>query len=351
MSIELNSVSKEFTVGEPILNQVTATIQTGEFFVIVGPSGCGKSTLLRMIAGLSDITDGQIQISGQVVNELPPKERQLSMVFQNYALYPFLSVWDNVAFGLKARKLEANEIKQRVTDALKMVNLTDFSKRKPRELSGGQQQRVALARAVASDTKICLMDEPLSNLDAQLRVKMRQEISNLQRKLGLTLIYVTHDQVEAMTMADHIMVLNQHQVQQIGTPAEIYRKPANEFVASFFGTPQINILPLKDHFAGPLADNIPDENIVKVGVRPDETILVHADSTHADAFVKSCEFLGNETIVYALMNDGTRIQVVLKGEQIFQANEPVMVKYSGDKLFFDKKGKRIELPKGAVANA
>lgn len=186
MTTLLTNVCKQYDdQGKTVLKNVTAKIETGEFFVIVGPSGCGKSTLLRMIAGLTQISNGEISIDGQIVNNLPPKDRNLTMVFQSYALFPFLSVWDNVAFGLRARKHEQSEIEERVNNALKMVNLEDLKERKPRELSGGQRQRVALARAVASDAKICLMDEPLSNLDAQLRIKMRQEIYALQRKLGI----------------------------------------------------------------------------------------------------------------------------------------------------------------------
>ncbi len=243
MGIELKGITKTYDhATTPVLNGIDAEIQDGELFVIVGPSGCGKSTLLRMIAGIIPISDGILTINGQVMNGVPPKDRNLSMVFQSYALYPFLSVRDNVAFGLKARKMPTDEIEKRVNDALAMVTLTPFADRKPRELSGGQRQRVALARAIASDSKICLMDEPLSNLDAQLRVRMRSEIRELQRKLGLTLIYVTHDQTEAMTMADHVMVLNDQHVQQIDAPLDIYNHPANHFVAQFFGTPQINLL-------------------------------------------------------------------------------------------------------------
>lgn len=364
MSISLRNVRKDYDQQTKVLENVSAEVQTGEFFVIVGPSGCGKSTLLRMIAGLTPITDGEVRINDQVVNELPPKARKLTMVFQNYALYPFLSVWDNVAFGLKARKLSQSDVQQRVEHALKMVNLTDFSKRKPRELSGGQRQRVALARAVASDAEICLMDEPLSNLDAQLRIKMRQEIYQLQRKLGLTLIYVTHDQVEAMTMADHIMVLNDQHVQQIGTPSEIYQNPENEFVAQFFGTPQINILSAKrsakNHHLLTIGSNdlqlALDEEVprdqLRVGVRPDEmTVSPAASSVDANAVVKNTEFLGNETIVYATLNSGGDVRIVLPGQVSFRGYEPVKVGIGSHLLFFDDQGQRIDLAKEAVANA
>lgn len=193
MSIELSNISKTYNGSDFVLSDISVKIETGEFFAIVGPSGCGKSTLLRMIAGLIPITSGELKINDKDVTNLPPQERSLTMVFQNYALFPFLSVKDNVAFGLKARKMEKSEIDSRVINALELVNLSEYKERKPGELSGGQRQRVALARAIASDAKICLMDEPLSNLDAQLRNKMRSEIRELQQKLGLTLIYVTHD--------------------------------------------------------------------------------------------------------------------------------------------------------------
>lgn len=363
MSISLRNIRKDYDSQTEVLKDVSADVQTGEFFVIVGPSGCGKSTLLRMIAGLTPITDGDVLINDKVVNDLPPKARKLTMVFQNYALYPFQTFWDNVAFGLKARKLNQSDIQHRVDHALEMVNLTEFSKRKPRELSGGQRQRVALARAVASDAEICLMDEPLSNLDAQLRIKMRQEIYNLQRKLGLTLIYVTHDQVEAMTMADHIMVLNDQHVQQIGTPSDIYQHPANEFVAQFFGTPQINILPAKrssenDHLLTIASDDIEialDEAVpvaeLRVGVRPDQLRVSRTDSVESNAVVKNTEFLGDETIVYATLNSGDNIRAVISGQVSFRAYEPIKVTIGSNLLFFNNQGQRIALSKEEVVHA
>ncbi len=362
MSISLRDVRKDYDQQTEVLKNVSADIQTGEFFVIVGPSGCGKSTLLRMIAGLTPITDGEVRINDTVVNELPPKARKLTMVFQNYALYPFLSVWDNVAFGLKARKLSQSDVQSRVNNALTMVNLTEFAKRKPRELSGGQRQRVALARAVASDADICLMDEPLSNLDAQLRIKMRQEIYNLQRKLGLTLIYVTHDQVEAMTMADHIMVLNDQRVQQIGTPADIYQHPANEFVAEFFGTPQINLLSARRSSENShvllmasdmelaLNEEVPAEQL-RVGARPDQLQITRTDEVDANAVVKNTEFLGNETIVYATLNSGDDVRAVVSGQLSFRNYEPIKIQVKGDLLFFDADGKRLPLVKEAAVHA
>lgn len=360
MSTILNQVSKQYSEKEDILKDVSAEIETGEFFVIVGPSGCGKSTLLRMIAGLTSISGGEISIDGQVVNDLQPKDRKLTMVFQSYALFPFLNVWDNVSFGLKARKIDQAEVHQRVNDALDMVNLSELKDRKPRELSGGQRQRVALARAVASDAKICLMDEPLSNLDAQLRIKMRQEIYQLQRKLGITLIYVTHDQVEAMTMADHIMVLNDHEVQQIGTPTEIYQEPANEFVANFFGTPLINLLPAKrinDHtldidgdFKVKTNQKI-SENEVNVGIRPGELQIEASDELNANSTVKSSEFLGDETIVYTTMNSGKEVRVLVPGKAVFSPYERVRIASSGNVFLFDADHKRIPFEMEDLVNA
>jgi len=362
MSTMLTNVCKQYDQGKTVLSNVSAEIQTGEFFVIVGPSGCGKSTLLRMIAGLTQITDGEISINDKVVNNLPPKDRNLTMVFQSYALFPFLSVWDNVAFGLKARNNNTTEaIKQRVDDALKMVNLEELKDRKPRELSGGQRQRVALARAVASDAKICLMDEPLSNLDAQLRIKMRQEIYSLQRKLGLTLIYVTHDQVEAMTMADHIMVLHNSKVQQIGTPTEIYKKPANEFVASFFGVPPINLLPatkasgnninVNDDFQITVDQDVPTDGF-KVGIRPTEIQIEPADELSANASVMSVEFLGDERIVYAKMNNNDiEIAVIVSSESDFAAYDTIKVSATDNVLLFNNDGVNITKNVEDVVNA
>ncbi|MCH4009079.1 ABC transporter ATP-binding protein [Companilactobacillus sp.] len=360
MSTILKNISKQYDQGEKVIDNISAEIQTGEFFVIVGPSGCGKSTLLRMIAGLTSISAGTIKIEDRVVNDLEPKDRNLTMVFQSYALFPFLSVWDNVAFGLKARKNDSKVINERVDNALKMVNLEELRDRKPRELSGGQRQRVALARAVASDAKICLMDEPLSNLDAQLRIKMRQEIYALQRKLGLTLIYVTHDQVEAMTMADHIMVLNDSKIQQVGTPSEIYTHPANEFVASFFGVPPINILPAKkvsdrilqvnNDFEVELSQDLTQSN-VHVGVRPNELQVRKSDELHANATIKTVEYLGDQKIVHAKLSHGGTISAIVPSSDSFDAFENVEITSSNNFLLFDVNGNNITQEMEAVANA
>lgn len=225
-----------------IIKGVSVDIADGEFCVLVGPSGCGKSTLLRMIAGLEEISGGQISIGGKVVNDMPPKERDIAMVFQNYALYPHKSIYENMAFGLRLAKVPDQEIAKRVADAASMLDLTPFLDRKPKQLSGGQMQRVALGRALVRNPDVFLLDEPLSNLDAKLRVRMREEITALHQGIGTSMIYVTHDQVEAMTMANRIVIMESGMIQQVGAPLEVYDKPANVFVASFIGSPEMNLL-------------------------------------------------------------------------------------------------------------
>src|SRR5580658_37856 len=224
------------------IHGVDCAIADGEFIVIVGPSGCGKSTLLRMVAGLESVTSGEIRINGKVVNNLEPKDRDIAMVFQNYALYPHMSVYDNMAYGLKIRKMSKDEIRTRVEKAANILELKDYLTRKPRELSGGQRQRVAMGRAIVREPAVFLFDEPLSNLDAKLRVQMRSEIQSLHARLSTTSLYVTHDQVEAMTLAHRAIVMEKGNVEQVGTPTDIYEKPATLFVASFIGSPPMNLL-------------------------------------------------------------------------------------------------------------
>jgi len=239
--ILLDKLVKKF--GKVIaVNNITLEIKDGEFFTLLGPSGCGKTTTLRLVAGLEYPDQGRIYMDGQDVTDLPPKDRDVAMVFQNYALYPHMSVFDNIAFPLKIRKVPKQEIRRKVKEVAEMLQINELLDRKPRQLSGGQQQRVALARAIVREPKVFLLDEPLSNLDAKLRVYMRAELKALQKRLGVTTIYVTHDQVEAMTMADRIAVMNEGIVQQIGTPADIYHKPANTFVAGFIGSPPMNFI-------------------------------------------------------------------------------------------------------------
>jgi multiple sugar transport system ATP-binding protein len=235
-------VSKIYPDGTQAVHDLELEIQDGELMVLVGPSGCGKTTALRMLAGLEEISEGEIRIGDRIVNDLTPKDRDIAMVFQSYALYPHMSVYDNLAFGLKLRKLPKKEVDERVRRAAKVLQIEEFLKRKPRALSGGQRQRVAMGRAIVREPQAYLMDEPLSNLDAKLRVQMRAEIHQLQRRLGVTTIYVTHDQVEAMTMGDRVAVMNAGHLQQVDTPQVLYDQPVNEFVAGFIGSPSINLV-------------------------------------------------------------------------------------------------------------
>lgn len=314
--IELDRVSKYFSEGMPILKEASFTIHDGEFFILVGPSGCGKSTLLNMIVGLEEVSSGEIRVDGIVVNDLDPKDRNMAMVFQSYAIYPHMSVRENIAFPLRIAKMSKGEITRRVNDAAVILDLTALLDRKPASLSGGQRQRVAMGRALVREPKVFLLDEPLSNLDARLRVQMRTEIARLHKRLGTTMIYVTHDQTEAMTLGDRIAVMNQGEVQQIGTPQELYRHPANLFVASFIGSPSMNLLPARiaksrlilpfGEIALPneLMPQTPTENVqVVVGIRPEDFRHVKPDSIQDgelvfDATIEVAEWLGAELDVY-----------------------------------------------------
>ncbi|KAA2235013.1 sn-glycerol-3-phosphate import ATP-binding protein UgpC [Salinarimonas soli] len=242
-SVTLKDVRKVYAGGVEAVKGVSLDIDDGAFCVLVGPSGCGKSTLLRMVAGLETISGGTVDIGGRVVNAIEPSERDIAMVFQNYALYPHMSVYENMAYGLKNRGTPKAEIEARVGEAARILAIEPFLKRRPRELSGGQRQRVAMGRAIVRKPQVFLFDEPLSNLDAKLRVQMRVEIKRLQRQLGVTSIYVTHDQVEAMTLSDKLVVMSGGQIEQVGTPTDVYRRPATRFVATFIGSPPMNILP------------------------------------------------------------------------------------------------------------
>ncbi len=281
--VAIKEVHKHYGAVEA-LKGIDIEIDTGEFVALVGPSGCGKTTLLRMIAGLEDITAGDIEIAGRVVNDLQPKARDIAMVFQNYALYPHMKVKDNMSFSMQLAGAPKDEIKQKVEEAARILNLSDYLERFPRELSGGQRQRVAMGRAIVRNPKVFLFDEPLSNLDAKLRVSMRAEIKSLHQRLGTTAVYVTHDQIEAMTMADKIVVMSNGRVEQIGTPLELYDEPQNLFVAAFIGSPSMNLLDAKVVDGGfqvanqPLIASGPTDWLdngrdVVVGVRPDNFAL------------------------------------------------------------------------------
>ncbi|HXY84660.1 MAG TPA: ATP-binding cassette domain-containing protein, partial [Gaiellaceae bacterium] len=241
--VTFDQVTKTYPDGTTAVNALDLDIQNGEFMVLVGPSGCGKTTALRMVAGLEDISKGVLRIGDRVVNYVPSRDRDIAMVFQSYALYPHLSVYDNIAFGLRVKKVPRQEIERRVGNAARILGLEPFLKRKPRALSGGQRQRVAMGRAIVREPSAFLMDEPLSNLDAKLRVQMRGEIASIQRDLGVTTIYVTHDQVEAMTMGDRVAVIRKGELQQVADPQTLYDRPVNLFVAGFIGAPPINLLP------------------------------------------------------------------------------------------------------------
>lgn len=310
--VELIDVSKSYDKQVDVISNINVTIEPGEFFVLVGPSGCGKSTMLRMIAGLEEITGGTLKIGDQVANHLTPNKRDLSMVFQNYALYPHLTVQQNITFGLDVKRMKKDEQRQKAKEVAEMLGLQAYLDRKPRELSGGQRQRVALARSIVSETPICLMDEPLSNLDAKLRAHMRSEIRRIQRKLGITMIYVTHDQVEAMTMGDRIMILHEGKIQQIGKPIDIYNYPANPFVATFIGAPPMNLakaeldkqtshLVIGQSIRLPIPadqlDMLPQK--MTIGVRPENLHSEAQAEDHTIAFqveVTNVEILGNETV-------------------------------------------------------
>ena len=248
--VSIKGVQKSYDNGVPVVKGIDLEIADHEFVVLVGPSGCGKSTTLRMIAGLEDITGGEISIGGRVVNDVPPRDRDIAMVFQNYALYPHMTVFENMAFGLKLRKFLKAEIKQRVDDAARILDITPLLERKPKALSGGQRQRVAMGRAIVRNPKVFLFDEPLSNLDAKLRVQMRTEIKKVHQTIPTTTVYVTHDQVEAMTLADRVVVMNGGIIEQVGPPQELYHHPRTRFVAGFIGSPGMNFLPARLAAAG-----------------------------------------------------------------------------------------------------
>ncbi|MCZ2257626.1 ABC transporter ATP-binding protein [Sporosarcina sp. G11-34] len=351
--VELIDISKSYDKQNDVISNISVTIEPGEFFVLVGPSGCGKSTMLRMIAGLEEITSGTLKIGETIANNLPSSKRDLSMVFQNYALYPHLTVEQNIAFGLHVKKVKKVDQQKRTVEVAEMLGLIDYLKRKPRELSGGQRQRVALARAIVNEAPICLMDEPLSNLDAKLRAQMRSEIRRIQRKLNITMIYVTHDQVEAMTMGDRIMILHEGKIQQVGKPIEIYNTPANPFVATFIGAPAMNLtnaiverksseLIIGDVLRLPLSAEelamISSEKVI-VGIRPEHLQTATKNSNEKGKFhleISNVEILGNETVFSFTFGDnewmakwsgqwhldiGDKIPVIVNFESLCLFNE------------------------------
>lgn len=355
---------KNVEPAKPAVDGFTMEIEDKEFIVFVGPSGCGKSTTLRMIAGLEDITSGELYIDGKLVNNILPKDRDIAMVFQNYALYPHMTVYDNMAFGLKLRKVPKAEIEEKIREAAKILDIEEYLNRKPKALSGGQRQRVALGRALVRQPKVFLLDEPLSNLDAKLRAAMRTEITNLHDRLQTTFIYVTHDQIEAMTMGTRIVVMKDGRIQQTGTPKELFNDPANKFVAGFIGTPQMNFFEadlLPDGTVGLADGNIvelsedrkaalrPGDAPVRVimGVRPDDVSITDKTEGISRMVVENVEDLGNEAIVYGKMlietsdgqdeTKGESIVMKTDGRKELHRNDKIRVSFASDRIhLFDK---------------
>jgi multiple sugar transport system ATP-binding protein len=362
-SVSLQHLYKVFAGNVAAVSDFTIDIEDREFIVLVGPSGCGKSTTLRMIAGLEEITDGELYIGDKLMNETPPKERDIAMVFQSYALYPHMTVYDNMAFGLKLRKTPKAEIDRRVKEAARILDIEHLLNRKPKALSGGQRQRVALGRAIVREPKVFLMDEPLSNLDAKLRVQMRTEITKLHNRLQSTFIYVTHDQTEAMTMGSRIVVMREGFIQQVDTPQNLYDYPANEFVASFIGTPQMNFIEVTlkkngNEVYALFGDNkikVPAEKVAKfkdpdvdgkevlMGIRPEnlsddaEMLQKHMDEVFT-AKVEVVELMGSETYLY-LSIDGKEDNIIARVDprSVSRQGDTVKIAMEGERLhFFDK---------------
>ena len=365
-SVSLRQIHKKY--GDThIVKGVSLDIAAGEFLVLVGPSGCGKSTTLRMIAGLEEITEGDLLIDGERVNERPPKDRDIGMVFQSYALYPHMTVRENIAFGLKLRKESESRIAEAVSSVAEILGLQDYLERKPGQLSGGQRQRVAMGRAIARNPKVFLFDEPLSNLDAALRVQMRTELARLHKKLNTTMVYVTHDQVEAMTLATRIAVLNEGVLQQVGTPMELYSAPVNDFVAGFIGSPAINLIDGSMaqseeesvfRFAkngGSISGLSPDSMLAdctRIGIRPHDIDVAFpnpdgtwTEQTHAQGTVEMVERMGWESFVHIHI-EGVRLVVRVEGQTAMNAKrgENIGVRFPADALhYFNGAGQALQL--------
>ena len=350
--IEFKNIEKQYLGAEKkSVTDFNLEINEGEFIAFVGPSGCGKSTTLRMIAGFEDITGGELYIDGKKVNDALPRDRGIAMVFQNYALYPHMTVEKNISYGLKNMKVPADEIKRKTDWAINILGLEEYRNRKPKNLSGGQRQRVALGRAIVKNQKVFLMDEPLSNLDAKLRVSMRNEISKLHRELGSTTIYVTHDQVEAMTMADRIVIMKSGVIQQVGNPMELYEHPANKFVAGFIGSPQINFVtcPILNNTLvfGDMKLELPREVMeilsnnkkVVIGIRPEDMINPEGN-IKMGVSVDMTELLGSEKIAYFNIGDS---KCCAKLPAKYDLDSNLILNIDSKKMFFfnEKTGERI----------
>ena len=369
-TVTLKNINKVYDGGVHAVVDFNLNIKDREFIVFVGPSGCGKTTTLRMIAGLEEITSGELRIDDDVVNDVAPKDRNIAMVFQSYALYPHMTVYDNMAFGLKLRKVSREEIERRVNEAAEILGLKPLLQRRPKALSGGQRQRVALGRAIVRDAKVFLMDEPLSNLDAKLRVQMRTEITKITQRLGITTIYVTHDQTEAMTMASRIVVMKDGYIQQIGAPKEIYDFPENRFVAGFIGSPAMNFIEGKvletgeffvgDHKLGMHKIKVPQkmfevlkeqnqiEKPIVLGIRPED---IHDEFSKFEGYddfkleykIDVCELLGYESLVYAQLS-GQPIVAKIAARTDISMGDTIQLAFNMEKCHFfvaDEEGKRI----------
>jgi len=357
-SVSIEGVQKSFGATK-VIHGVDISISDGEFCVLVGPSGCGKSTLLRMIAGLEEISAGQIRIGDRVVNNVQPKERDIAMVFQNYALYPHMKVRDNMAFSLKLAKRPQAEIDQRVNEAAGILGLTQYLDRYPRQLSGGQRQRVAMGRAIVRKPQVFLFDEPLSNLDAKLRAQMRLEIARLHERLRTTMLYVTHDQIEAMTLADRIVVLDQGRIEQIGTPDDIYARPANRFVAGFIGSMRMNFLPVRVvnqcsdgvrlQLAGGASVTVPVREAVAVGteltlgIRPEHLhVQDFEDAVALDGRIERIEAIGEAQLVYLEGTAGSALCARLAGTLQEKPGGPLRLWLRSDQChLFDDSGRTL----------
>ena len=346
--IVIKNLEKSFGENK-VINNFNIDIHDGEFIVLVGPSGCGKSTLLRMVSGLESIDQGEIFLDTKLINNLIPSKREIAMVFQSYALYPHMNVFENMSFGLKMEKIPKNEIKEKVHNAATTLQIEDLLDRKPKQLSGGQRQRVAIGRAITRNPKVFLFDEPLSNLDAALRSEMRVEISKLHKKLKSNIIYVTHDQIEAMTLADRIVVLNKGIIEQFGTPNEIYNDPNNIFVAEFIGSPKMNIIKINkeqivhsntiDLFENKITfENFKFKDDIYLGIRPEDISIKDDREIKLDVKVDLVENLGFEKIIYTKLSE---TQIIIKSSEEI-SNQPLKISFSKDKvLFFDINKNRI----------
>ncbi len=356
--LELKNINKIYPDGAHIIKDANLTIEDGEFTVFVGPSGCGKSTMLRMIAGLEEISSGEMCLDGEVVNNLSPTDRGIGMVFQSYALYPHMTIYENIAFGLKLAKKGKEEIDTAVRQVAKMLELTSLLKQKPSQLSGGQRQRVAIGRAIVRNPKLFLLDEPLSNLDASLRVRMRLQLAEYHKELKSTVIYVTHDQVEAMTLADKIVVLRDGVVEQVGSPLDLYYFPKTLFVAGFIGSPKMNLLPAtllstsKESAHVEVGDYTFEANVhiqkdmaagalMTLGIRPED---IHLDEQGVGVMVEGLERLGTESLLYTtLVRGGQEVLVRVPGTVHVEVGQRLNIRIPAEKChLFDSKGKAFE---------